>query len=38
MDVSRLAAMGWRAKTPLREGVERTYRWFLDNAAALRVA
>jgi len=38
MDVSRLAAMGWRAKTPLREGVERTYRWFLDNNKALRVA
>jgi len=38
MDVSRLAAMGWRAKTPLPEGVERTYRWFLDNNKALRVA
>ncbi|SFB86758.1 GDP-L-fucose synthase [Tropicimonas isoalkanivorans] len=36
MDVSRLAAMGWEARISLREGVEETYRWFLDNVAALR--
>jgi GDP-L-fucose synthase len=36
MDVSRLAAMGWRARTSLRAGIEGTYHWFLDNAAALR--
>jgi GDP-L-fucose synthase len=36
MDVSRLAAMGWRARTGLRDGIEGTYRWFLDNAANLR--
>lgn len=36
MDVSRLAAMGWRARTGLRDGIEGTYRWFLDNAADLR--
>ena len=29
MDVSRLAAMGWRARTGLREGIESTYQWFL---------
>ncbi len=38
MNVSRLAAMGWRAKTDLRDGIEDTYRWFLDNAASLREA
>lgn len=38
MDVSRLAAMGWRAETPLEEGIARTYRWFLENNKALRVA
>ena len=32
LDVSRLAGLGWTAKTPLREGVERTYQWYLDNA------
>lgn len=38
MDVSRLAAMGWRARTGLRDGIEGTYRWFLQNADALREA
>ncbi len=34
MDVSRLAALGWKAKIGLREGVERTYRSFLEEMAA----
>jgi GDP-L-fucose synthase len=34
MDVSRLAQLGWRAKTGLREGVERTYASFLAEKAA----
>lgn len=38
MDVSRLAAMGWRARTGLRDGIEETYRWFLQNADGLRGA
>jgi len=29
LDVSRLAALGWRASTPLAEGLESAYRWFL---------
>ena len=29
LDVSRLRGLGWEAKTTLRQGVERTYRWFL---------
>ena len=36
MDVSRLSDMGWRAKIGLREGVEATYRWYLENAARVR--
>lgn len=28
LDTSRLAALGWRAKTPLREGLAITYDWF----------
>jgi nucleoside-diphosphate-sugar epimerase len=36
MDVSRLCAMGWRASTELRDGVEETYRWFLATEGALR--
>lgn len=34
MDVSRLAALGWKARISLREGVERTYRSFLEEKAA----
>ena len=34
MDVSRLAALGWRAQTTLRDGVAKTYRDFLGELAA----
>jgi GDP-L-fucose synthase len=34
MDVSRLAALGWRAKTPLRAGVEKTYAAYLAEKSA----
>jgi GDP-L-fucose synthase len=33
LDSSRLNAMGWRARTPLREGLERAYAAFLAAAA-----
>jgi GDP-L-fucose synthase len=33
LDVSRLGALGWRASTPLREGLAKTYAWFLDHVA-----
>jgi GDP-L-fucose synthase len=33
MDVSRLTALGWRAKMPLDEGFRAAYRWYADNAA-----
>ncbi|MBQ2262745.1 MAG: GDP-L-fucose synthase [Loktanella sp.] len=36
MDVSRLAALGWRAKIDLRAGVENTYQWYLSNHAEAR--
>jgi len=32
LDVSRLQAMGWQARIPLREGIEHTYRWYLSQA------
>ncbi len=39
MDVSRLADIGWRAKIELREGIEGTYRWFLEqDVSALRAS
>ena len=36
LDVSRLQALGWEAGIPLKEGLQDTYRWFLDNQAAIR--
>ena len=36
VDVSRLTALGWRAKTELRAGLEATYRWYLENQGAVR--
>ncbi len=29
LDVSRLKAVGWRAQTGLKEGLERTYGWYV---------
>ena len=34
LDVEKLRALGWRAKTPLREGIEQTYAWFLEACRA----
>jgi GDP-L-fucose synthase len=36
LDVARLRALGWQAGIELREGLEQTYRWFLENRASLR--
>jgi GDP-L-fucose synthase len=36
LDVSRLHALGWQARVPLHEGIEQTYRWFLEHQADLR--
>jgi GDP-L-fucose synthase len=37
MDVSRLSALGWRARVDLRAGVERTYASFREELAAGRL-
>ncbi|HEX3494457.1 MAG TPA: GDP-L-fucose synthase [Methylocella sp.] len=34
MDSSRLAALGWRPKTNLEEGVNEVYRWFAQTQAS----
>jgi GDP-L-fucose synthase len=31
LDMTRLHELGWRATTPLREGIAQTYEWFLKN-------
>jgi len=33
VDTAFAASLGWRARTPLREGLTATYRWYLDNIA-----
>lgn len=33
LDVSRLHALGWRARIALADGVRETYRWFVANVA-----
>ena len=33
LDVSRLKALGWEARTSLEEGIEKTYKWFQENYA-----
>lgn len=35
-DVSRMKAIGWEAKVALREGIEKTYQWFLENQESFR--
>ncbi len=36
LDVSRLHALGWRHRIPLREGIASSYEWFLRNYDALQ--
>jgi GDP-L-fucose synthase len=31
LDSSRLQSLGWQPRIPLREGLERTYAWYLQN-------
>jgi len=32
LDVSRLTELGWKATTPLRDGIASTYEWFLQSS------
>jgi GDP-L-fucose synthase len=36
MDVSRIGTLGWQARIGFREGIEGTYRWFLDQPTLRR--
>jgi GDP-L-fucose synthase len=38
LDTTRMNNLGWTATTPLRDGVESTYQWFLNNAADARAS
>ena len=36
LDVSRLNALGWQARTPLREGIRQAYEWYLGQMSTLK--
>jgi GDP-L-fucose synthase len=38
LDVSRINALGWRARTPLREGLQHMYADFLARYPSIRKA
>jgi nucleoside-diphosphate-sugar epimerase len=38
LDVSRVNALGWKAKIALEDGVRSTYQWFLTHVDELREA
>lgn len=31
LDISRMKNLGWEKKTSLRNGIEKTYKWFIEN-------
>ncbi len=35
LDVNKINNLGWQAKTPLVNGIQQTYRWYLDNIEAI---
>ncbi len=37
LDVSRLSALGWTASVSLEEGLNRTYKWFVENHTSARM-
>ena len=37
LDVTRVHRLGWRHRTPLREGIASTYRWFLEHYSEARM-
>ena len=36
LDVSRIQSLGWKAKTSLRDGLTKTYAWFVDHQESFR--
>ena len=36
LDLSRLTALGWKAKTTLADGIRQTYRWYIENMTAVQ--
>ena len=36
MDVSKLEKLGWKASIPLKDGLEQTYEWFLNQSGQIK--
>ncbi|MFT4805523.1 MAG: GDP-L-fucose synthase [Patiriisocius sp.] len=36
MDVSKMHNLGWKHKIDLKQGIERTYEWFLENIESIK--
>ena len=36
MDVSKLERLGWKASIPLKDGLEQTYEWFLNQSGQIK--
>jgi GDP-L-fucose synthase len=36
VDISKIQALGWQPKTTLKEGIEKTYQWFVENYSNIR--
>jgi len=36
LDISRLTALGWQARTPLRQGIRQAYEWYLSHNFSTR--
>ena len=36
MDVSKLKKLGWSASIPLKQGLEQTYQWFLEQSGNIK--
>jgi GDP-L-fucose synthase len=34
LDISKIKSLGWSPRVGLREGIKRTYRWYLENMTA----
>jgi GDP-L-fucose synthase len=36
LDVSRVKGLGWESRVSLRDGIEKTYQWFLEHSESFR--
>jgi len=37
LDTARISHLGWRPRIPLEQGIQQTYRWFLESGQSVRM-